>query len=74
MIFNIISVYILTSKKLFYYKRAKKDYKEKDEKTVVGLYTDVIRGIREIKNLKSKISSYAGCKLMKTNRNNQSRN
>lgn len=51
--FNIISVYILTSKKLFYYKRAKKDYKEKDE-TVVGLYTDVIRGIREIKNLNLK--------------------
>ena len=53
LIFNIISVYILTSKKLFYYKRAKKDYKEKDE-TVVGLYTDVIRGIREIKNLNLK--------------------
>ena len=53
LIFNIISVYILTSKKLFYYKREKKDYKEKDE-TVVGLYTDVIRGIREIKNLNLK--------------------
>lgn len=53
LIFNIILVYILTSKKLFYYKRAKKDYKEKDE-TVVGLYTDVIRGIREIKNLNLK--------------------
>lgn len=38
---------------MFYYKRAKKDYKEKDE-TVVGLYTDVIRGIREIKNLNLK--------------------
>ena len=53
LIFNIILVYILTSKKLFYYKRSKKDYKEKDE-TVVGLYTDVIRGIREIKNLNLK--------------------
>ena len=38
---------------MFYYKRAKKDYKEKDE-TVVELYTDVIRGIREIKNLNLK--------------------
>ena len=44
---------MLTSKKLFYYKRVKKDYKEKDEKTV-GLYTDIIRGIREIKNLNLK--------------------
>ena len=33
--------------------RQKKDYKKKDEK-VVGLYTDVIRGIREIKNLNLK--------------------
>ncbi len=53
MILNIIFVYVLTSKKLFYYKKAKKDYKEKDER-VVGLYTDVIRGIREIKNLNLK--------------------
>ena len=53
LILNIIFVYVLTSKKLFYYKKAKKDYKEKDER-VVGLYTDVIRGIREIKNLNLK--------------------
>lgn len=53
LILNIILVYMLTSKKLFYYKRIKKDYKEKDEKTV-GLYTDIIRGIREIKNLNLK--------------------
>lgn len=53
LILNVIFVYLLTSKKLFYYKRAKKDYKKKDEK-VVGLYTDVIRGIREIKNLNLK--------------------
>lgn len=53
LILNIILVYRLTSKKLFYYKRVKKDYKEKDEKTV-GLYTDIIRGIREIKNLNLK--------------------
>lgn len=53
LILNIILVYMLTSKKLFYYKRVKKDYKEKDEKTV-GLYTDIIRGIREIKNLNLK--------------------
>ena len=53
LILNVILVYILTSKKLFYYKRLKKDYKEKDEK-LVGLYTDIIRGIREIKNLNLK--------------------
>ena len=53
LILNVILVYILTSKKLFYYKRVKKDYKEKDEK-VVGLYTDVVRGIREIKDLNLK--------------------
>ena len=34
-------------------KRTKKDYKEKDEKNV-GLYTDIIRGIREIKDLNLK--------------------
>ena len=53
LILNVIFVYILTSKKLYYYKKAKKDYKEKDER-VVGLYTDVIRGIREIKDLNLK--------------------
>jgi ATP-binding cassette subfamily B protein len=53
LILNVIFVYVLTSKKLFYYKKAKKDYKEKDER-VVGLYTDVIRGIREIKDLNLK--------------------
>lgn len=53
LVLNIILRYILTSKKLFYYKRVKKDYKEKDEE-VVGLYTDVVRGIREIKNLNLK--------------------
>ena len=53
LILNVIFIYILTSKKLYYYKSAKKDYKEKDEK-VVGLYTDVIRGIREIKDLNLK--------------------
>lgn len=53
LILNVILVYMLTSRKLYYYKRAKKDYKEKDER-VVGLYTDVIRGIREIKNLNLK--------------------
>ena len=53
LILNVILVYILTSKKLFYYKRVKREYKEKDEK-VIGLYTDVIRGIREIKDLNLK--------------------
>ncbi|MDD6273024.1 MAG: ABC transporter ATP-binding protein [bacterium] len=54
LVLVIIIIYILTSKKLFYYKKAKREYKEKDEK-VIGLYTDIIRGIREIKilNLKS---------------------
>lgn len=53
LILNIILVYILNSKKLYFYKNAKKDYKKKDEE-VVGLYSDVIRGIREIKNLNLK--------------------
>lgn len=53
LVLNIILVYFLTSKKLFYYKKANQDYKEKDEK-VVGLYTDIIRGIREIKDLNLK--------------------
>ena len=53
LILNIILVYILNSKKLHFYKKAKQDYKKKDEE-VVGLYTDVIRGIREIKNLNLK--------------------
>lgn len=53
LVLNVIFIYILTSKKLFYYKKVKKDYKEKDEK-IVGLYTDIIRGIREIKDLNLK--------------------
>ena len=53
LVLNILLVYILTSKKLFYYKKVKRDYKEKDEK-LVGLYNDVIRGIREIKDLNLK--------------------
>ena len=53
LVLNVIISYLLTSRKLFYYKRTKKDYKEKDEK-MVGLYTDLIRGIREIKNLNLK--------------------
>lgn len=67
LILNIILVYMLTSKKLFYYKRVKKDYKEKDEKTV-GLYTDIIRGIREIKdlNLKGIVLKEANEKQLRT--------
>ena len=53
LVLNVVLVYILTSKKLYFYKKTKKDYKEKDEK-IVGLYTDVIRGIREIKDLNLK--------------------
>lgn len=67
LILNVILVYILTSRKLFYYKRTKQDYKEKDEK-VVGLYTDIIRGIREIKdlNLKSVVLKNTNEKQMET--------
>lgn len=53
LILNIILVYILTSKKLFYYKNVKVKYKQKDEE-LVGIYTDVIRGIREVQNLNLK--------------------
>ena len=53
LVANLIFIYILTSRKLHFYKKAKKDYKEKDEK-IVGLYTDVIRGIRDLKNLNLK--------------------
>lgn len=53
LILNIILVYILTSKKLFYYKNVKAKYKQKDEE-IVGIYTDVIRGIREVQNLNLK--------------------
>lgn len=53
LVFNVWIVYILTTKKLYYYKIAKNDYKEKDER-VIGLYTDVIRGIREVKDLNLK--------------------
>lgn len=67
LILNVMIVYMLTSKKLFYYKKAKIDYKEKDEK-VVGLYTDIIRGIREIKdlNLKSVVLSNVNKKQTET--------
>lgn len=53
LVLNVILVYLLTILKLKYYKRVRKDYKIKDEKTV-GLYTDVVRGIREIKDLNLK--------------------
>lgn len=52
---NIILLYILISKKLIYFKRYQKDYKNKDDKCV-GTYADVIRGIRDIKNLNLKDS------------------
>lgn len=53
LILNIILVYLLVSKKLFYYKKTKKRYKENDE-NLVGSYTDLVRGIREVKNLNLK--------------------
>lgn len=53
LILNIIFTYLLVSKKLFYYKKTKKIYKENDE-NLVGSYTDLIRGIREVKNLNLK--------------------
>lgn len=52
---NIIVLYILISRKLIYFKRYQKDYKRKDDKCV-GTYSDVIRGIRDIKNLNLKDS------------------
>ncbi len=53
LIINIILTYILSTKKLYYYKRTKKIYKENDE-NLVGSYTDLVRGIREVKNLNLK--------------------
>lgn len=52
---NIIALYILISKKLIYLKKYQKDYKNKDDKCV-GTYADIIRGIRDIKNLNIKDS------------------
>lgn len=50
---NILVLYTLISKKLVYFKKYKKDYKDKDDKCV-GTYVDVIRGMRDIKNLNLK--------------------
>ncbi len=52
---NIVILYKLVSKKLIYFKRYQKDYKNKDDKCI-GTYADVIRGIRDIKNLNLKDS------------------
>lgn len=53
LIFNVLIAYLLVSKKLFYYKKTKDNYKKNDEK-LVGSYTDLVRGIREVKNLNLK--------------------
>ena len=53
LILNIILTYILSSKKLYYYEKTRKIYKENDEK-LVGSYTDLVRGIREVKSLNLK--------------------
>ena len=53
LILNIVLTYILSSKKLYFYKKTKKVYKENDE-NLVGSYTDLVRGIREVKNLNLK--------------------
>ena len=53
LLINILITYFLVSKKLFYYKRTRKRYKENDE-NLVGSYTDLVRGIREVKNLNLK--------------------
>lgn len=53
LILNIILNYILSSKKLYYYKKTRKIYKENDE-ALVGSYTDLVRGIREVKDLNLK--------------------
>lgn len=53
LILNIILTYILSSKKLHYYKKTRNIYKNNDE-NLVGSYTDLVRGIREVKNLNLK--------------------
>lgn len=53
LVLSIVLIYILDSKKLYYYKKLRNEYKQKDE-NVIGIYTDVVRGIREIKNLNLK--------------------
>lgn len=42
LVLNIILTYLLVSRKLFYYKKAKKIYKENEE-NLVGSYTDLVR-------------------------------
>ncbi len=53
LILNVILTYLLSSKKLYYYKMNRQIYKENDE-NLVGSYTDLVRGIREVKNLNLK--------------------
>lgn len=53
LILNIIFTYMLSTKKLYYYKKTRKIYKENDE-NLVGSYTDLVRGIREVKDLNLK--------------------
>lgn len=53
LVLNIILTYLLVSRKLFYYKKTKKIYKENEE-NLVGSYTDLVRGIREVKSLNLK--------------------
>lgn len=53
LVVNVLISYLLVSKKLFYYKKTKYTYKKNDEK-LVGSYTDLVRGIREVKNLNLK--------------------
>lgn len=53
LILNIILTYVLSTKKLYYYKKTRNIYKENDE-NLVGSYTDLVRGIRDVKDLNLK--------------------
>ncbi len=53
LILNLLIISLLVSKKISVYKKVRKNYKEKDE-NLIGLYTDIVRGIREVKSLNLK--------------------
>lgn len=53
LILNILITYLLSTKKLYFYKKTRNEYKEYDE-NLVGSYGDLVRGIREIKDLNLK--------------------
>lgn len=53
LILNILITYLLSTKKLYFYKKTKNEYKEYDE-NLVGSYGDLVSGIREITDLNLK--------------------